>query len=108
MSRKVRRNITITPEADEYLSRPHMNASGLINDLVLAHARTGDIEAAVDKFVNDVRANRTVGLNQAADILLSGRTADELEPDNPAVMTQAEKLRLSPQDLIAKLQEIDA
>jgi len=108
MSRKVRRNITITPEADEYLGRPHMNASGLINDLVLAHARTGDIEAAVDKFVEDVERNRTVGLNQAADILLSGRTPEQLEADNPAVMTQAEKLRIPPQDLIAKLKEIDA
>jgi len=108
MSRKVRRNITITPEADEYLSRPHMNASGLINDLVLAHARTGDVEAAVDKFVEDVERNRTVGLNQAADILLTGRTADDLEPDNPAVMTQAEKLRLPPEELIAKLEEVNA
>ena len=107
MSRKVRRNITITPEADEYLSTPHMNASGLINDLVLAHARTGDVEAAVDKFVEDVRANRTVGLNQAADILLTGRTADELEADNPAVLTQAEKLSLSPDELIAKLKDTE-
>ena len=106
--RKVRRNITISREADEYLSTPHMNASGLINDLVLAHARTGDVEAAVDKFVEDVRESRTVGLNQAADILLTGRTADDLEADNPAVMTQAEKLRLTPEELISKLAETDA
>jgi hypothetical protein len=59
----------------------------------------------VDKFVQDVRAHRTVGVNQAADILLTGRTADELEADNPAVLTQAEKLRLTPDELIAKLEE---
>lgn len=108
MSRKIRRNITITPEADDYLSTPHMNASGLINDLVLAHARTGQVDAAVEKFVEDVRANRKTGLTQAEKILLTGRTADELEPDNPAVMTQAEKLSLSPDELIAQLEETDA
>jgi len=105
MSRKVRRNISISREADKYLSGPHMNASGLINDLVLAHARTGDVDAAVEDFVEQIEENRMAGLNAAADILLTGRTADELEPDNPAVMTQADKLSISPEELITELQQ---
>ena len=106
--RKVRRNITISREADEYLSTPHMNASGLINDLVIAHARTQDVDAAVEKFVEDVRENRINGLTKAESILLTGRTADDLDPDNPAVLTQAEKLHMTPEELIAKLAETDA
>ena len=105
MSRKVRRNISISREADKYLSTPHMNASGLINDLVLAHAATGDVDAAVEKFIEDVKENRKTGLTKAEKILLTGRTAEELEPNNPAVMTQAEKLSISPEELITELQD---
>ena len=102
MSKKTRRTITLSPHVDEWLNRDDVNASGLINRLVAEYKQTqdpGDTDHRTDA-ANQVRDRE---LEKVRGLLLDGRTAASLDPTNPAVMTHANRLGLSPEQLIKRL-----
>jgi hypothetical protein len=102
MTKKTRRTITLSPHVDQWLDRDDVNASGLINRLVAEYKATqepGSSDPRKDA-ANEIREQE---LTKVRSILLDGRNAGNLDPDNPAVMTHANRLGLTPQELIDRL-----
>lgn len=128
MSKK-RRTVSLEPEVDEYLSRPEVNASALVNELVSQHQNGGvnddavlrmreeQVESEVEHLktraekkqeeldaIRDKREEkaetRSVELSEAFDVLESLNNRDKLEPTNAAVKTQAGKVGMTPEELI--------
>ena len=127
MSKK-RRTVSLEPEEDEYLSRPEVNASALVNELVKQH-RTGGVsddavlrmreeqvesevdhlETRTEKKREELEAirekreekaeTRSADLSQAFDVLES-LGEENREPTNPAVKTQAGKVGMTPEELL--------
>jgi len=106
MTKKTRRTITLSPHVDKWLNRDDVNASGLINRLVAEYKATqepGESDPRKDA-ANQIRERQ---LKKVRGILLDGRSAKSLDPTNPAVMTHANRLGLTPEDLIERLQTRD-
>jgi hypothetical protein len=102
MTKKTRRTITLSPHVDEWLNRDDVNASGLINRLVAEYKATqepGESDPRKDA-ANQIRDRE---LAKVRGLLLDGRTAASLDPTNPAVMTHANRLGLTPEELIKRL-----
>ena len=129
---KERRAVTLEPEVDEYLAQPHVNASGLVNDLVKRHMNGDDTGAAIREFrirqleeEAEEYENRAERKLEEAERLKAAEAAKEEEredqiesaaeslpekirdPDNPAVETQAAKVGMEPDELLAELAERD-
>jgi len=131
---KQRRAVTLEPEVDEYLSQEHINASGLVNDLVKRHMSGDDTEAAIREFrinqledeaeeyagIAERKRERAERLREVAEQEQSERkqavqeVVDDLvnkdvprDPDNPAIKTQADNLDMEPKELLDELPERD-
>jgi response regulator RpfG family c-di-GMP phosphodiesterase len=128
MSDKKRRAVTLDEENDDFLADQH-NASALVNDLVteyrkgedkstvalelqlkqkrkeLREARKraerleGDVEE-LEQLKDEFTEQETAELHEARDAL----QGTPMEPTNEAVKTQAEKVGLTPTELIERLE----
>ena len=126
---KQRRSVTLEPEVDEYLSRNEVNASGLVNDLVRRHMNGGigddavlrmrkqqvkseveHLEARTQNKLEELEKleqrleTRTERREKKLDEVRERLEGVPLEPDNPGVEKQAQKVGLSPEELIAELE----
>lgn len=128
MSKK-RRTVSLEPQVDEYLSRPEVNASALVNELVSQHQNGGvsddavlrmreeQVESEVDHLqtraekkreeleaIREKREEkaetRSVELSEAFDVLAELDERDKLAPTNPAVKNQAGKVGMTPEEII--------
>jgi len=102
MTKKTRRTITLSPHVDKWLNRDDVNASGLINRLVAEYKATQEPRES-DPRKDAANQIRDRELAKVRGLLLDGRTAASLDPSNPAVMTHANRLGLTPEELINRL-----
>jgi protein subunit release factor A len=127
---KQRRAVTLEPEVDEYLSQEHINASGLVNDLVKRHMNGEDTEAAIREFrinqledeaeeyagIAERKRERADKLREVAEEKKAERDKKVSEvvndlaendvprdPDNEAIKTSAKKLDMTPEELLDEL-----
>ena len=127
---KERRTVTLESEVNDYLAQDHVNASGLVNDLVKRHMNGDDTDGAIREFrirqleeeaeeyasraerkrteaerlkqaATEKKAEKREDLNKAIEQLADAPR----DPDNPAVESQARKLGIEPEDLVAELPE---
>lgn len=96
-----RRNITVPQSVNEKLSQDHINASGLISDLLQAYFAYGDIEEAAE-FTAD---HREQSLEEQLKDSLDALEGADADPANPAVLRQASKLEIPPEDMAGLLAE---
>lgn len=96
---KQRRNITISEEANQKLNQEHVNASGLIEDLVNAYFAYGSVEEAVELAAEKRAESRE---RRVLDAVESLSTIDDerLDRFNDAVLNQASKIEIPPEDLV--------
>jgi len=127
---KERRTVTLESEVNDYLAQDHVNASGLVNDLVKRHMNGDDTDGAIREFrirqleeEAEEYASRAERKRTEADRLKQAATEKKAEkreelqkaieqladaprdPNNPAVESQARKLGIEPEDLVAELPE---
>jgi len=100
---KERRNITISPRTNEFLSRDEVNASQLIDRLVLKYMETADYEQVADELESAKETRREIQIHEAYRILTEGRELSELSPENIAVRNQAAKIGVTGQTLLKLL-----
>lgn len=126
---KERRTVSLEPDVDDYLSRPAVNASALVNELVSRHmdGETGDgavmrlreeqvesevqhLKTRVEKKREELEAIRQQRQNrESAKEASLEASIDDLEgtprdPTNPAIQTHADRLNMSPADLVEELE----
>lgn len=94
-----RRNISLPDELNDKLDQPHLNASGLIQDLVRAYFAYGDIEKAAEHAAEKRQGDKEDRLREACE-LLQTVDADRLDRFNDAVLKQAAKLEIPPEALV--------
>jgi len=127
---KERRTVTLESEVNDYLAQDHVNASGLVNDLVKRHMNGDDTDGAIREFrirqleeEAEEYASRAERKRTEADRLKQAATEKKAEKreelqkaieqladaprdsENRAVKTQARKLGIEPEDLVAELPE---
>jgi len=125
---KERRTVTLEKEVDDYLAQPHVNASGLVNDLVTRHMNGDDTDGAIREFRIHQLEEEAKEYNQRAE--RKQKEAERLkraeqerqeekesdiekavkmlkdaprDPENPAVKSQARQVGVTPEELIEKL-----
>ena len=96
---KERRNISISKDANQILDQEHVNASGLIDDLVRAYGAYGSVEDAVNFTAEKRRENREKRLTDAVETL-STIPDETLDQFNDGVLNQASRLEIPPEDLV--------
>lgn len=97
---KQRRNITISAETDEQLDQTHVNASGLIEDLVAAYFAYGSVDESVAYAAEKRSQDRERRLRDVVETLADRDDVDELDRFNDAIMTQAGRLETRPEELV--------
>jgi hypothetical protein len=131
MTNKKRTSITVDPAVYEFLKQPDVNQSGLINELVKEYkdnerrqvaalklrrehllqeaeeaAETAEQKreqaAEVEALLDDARAAESEQLQEAREAL-AGINDRDLTPDNPAVENWADKLEMTPEELVDTL-----
>lgn len=133
MSDKVSTSITLEAENREYLDREVNNRSAFINDLIEAHRQgKSDIDEAIARYrrqqlqseLNTVESrkeeieneldliNKQVQKEEARKQEMLAEAKHKLSdiphsPDNPAVENWAEKLDMTPEELIEELGDDD-
>lgn len=132
MSKK-RRSVSLEPDVHDYLSREEVNASALVNELVRRHMEGGMEDTAVlrlrkeqvESEVDHLKArteNKIDELEQLENKLESCQNQQQKEleevrdilddvphePTNPAVQTQAEKVDMTPEELLEALDDTEA
>jgi len=132
MSEKKRTSITVDPDVYEFLKQPDVNQSGLINELVKQYRDNQDrqvaaLELRVEHLEEEAKRDRENAQRkqqQAEEIrellqdarqteqtkLQEARNALEntpLKPDNPGVENWADKLDMSPTELIERLENTE-
>lgn len=131
MSDKKRTSITVDPDVYEFLSQSEVNQSGLINDLVREYKDNEKRQVAalrlryqhLKREAEEARETAERKEEQAQDVkeLLDEAesketdkiqdVAEKLEsvpkqPENPAVQHQAEKLGLTPEELLERIDNV--
>ena len=126
---KQRVSASVDKEVHEYLSRDHINASGLINDLVENHMQTGgnrkamlelreqQIKSKIDELegtlevkereLAEVQAELAEFRDHTDEVLdeaASALTGIDPDPENQAIKNWAEKADLSPDEFASRLQ----
>jgi len=96
---KIRRNITLSKDAETILNQKHVNASGLIDDLVRAYGAYRDVDDAVRHITETRSETRTRALLEVAETL-SSIPVEKLDKHNDAVLTQASRVELSPDTIV--------
>jgi len=129
---KERRTVTLEKDIDDYLAQDHVNASGLVNDLVKRHMNGDSSDGAIREFriqqlkeeANEYasRAERKRSeaerLKQAASEEKREKQADIQEaveqlsdaprdPTNPAVKMQARRVGVEPEELVGRMGDKD-
>jgi len=131
---KQRRSVSLEPEVHEYLSRDEVNASALVNDLVRRHMNGAAEDAAiiemrkqqVESEVEHLRTrteskiseleqleakleNHTSQRQAELDDALEKLQSVPADPSNAAIRTHADKLDMTPEQLIEKVEayEVD-
>jgi len=94
-----RRNITVPPEVNRKLEQDHINASGLISDLLEAYFAYGDVEEAA-AYTAEKRASRQEDALERACDALGSIPPEELDRFNDGVLNWASKLERKPEDLV--------
>jgi DNA-binding FadR family transcriptional regulator len=94
-----RRNITVPPELNRKLEQDHINASGLISDLLEAYFAYGDVGEAAEYAAEKRKERQTDALEKACETL-SGIPNEELDRFNDAVLNWASKIERRPEDLV--------
>lgn len=125
---KERLSVTVDPDVATYLEQPHINASGLVNDLLKNHIGGGgeqlaslqlrkrQLESEIDAATGKVsllqdelnKINSQIdGIEAATDRQRQDAAEkvkqlypDRLEPSHPAVKTQAESVNMTPENFI--------
>lgn len=101
-----RRNISLPPELDEKLSQSHINASGLIQELLWSYFAYGDVGEAAEAIAEKHQADRTEQLEDACSTLAGIKeTSGDLDRTNPAVMNWSGKLEMPPETLLEHVEE---
>jgi hypothetical protein len=100
---KERRNITVSPRTNEFLSRDEINASQLIDRLVLKYMETADYEQVADELESAKETRREIQIHEAYRILTEGRELSSLSAENIAVRNQAAKIGVTGQTLLKLL-----
>lgn len=106
-----RRNISLPDELNDKLDQQHLNASGLIQDLLRAYFAYGSIDDAAeyaDKQRQGDRERRTKEAVQQLATLEETNVDEPLDMYNDAVLKQAGKLEIPPEamvDLVAEYLE---
>jgi len=101
---KTRRNITISPKTDEFLSREEVNASQLIDRLVIKYMETADADQVADEIESAAETRKEIQLDEAHRILTEGRDLENLSPNNIAVRNQAAKIGVTGETLLELLE----
>lgn len=127
---KERRTVTLEKEVNDYLAQDHVNASGLVNDLVKRHMngdttdgairefRIRQLEEEADEYAkrSERKQSEADRLKQAAkerqaekqteiDEILNHLEGVPRDADHPAVKTQARKAGLEPEELVEHMPE---
>lgn len=127
---KERRTVSLEPEVDAYLSRDGVNASELVNSLVKKSMNGTDTEDALKELrkeqlrseINDLRTraeNKEEELETIEEIqeeqeeerqselqeAIEKAKGLPLDPDNPGIKNQAEKVDMTPEAFVEELPE---
>jgi len=127
---KERRTVTLESEVNDYLAQDHVNASGLVNDLVKRHMNGDDTDGAIrefrirqleeeaEEYASRAERKRSEAqrLKQAAEQRQAekeGEISDALarlkgvprDAEHPAVKTQARKVGVEPSELVEQMPE---
>lgn len=103
-----RRNISLPDELDDKLDAPHLNASGLIQDLLRAYFAYGDADEAAEHVHasrTDDRERRLLEAVQTLATIEKESQAGHLDRYNDAVLKQASKLEIPPDQLLEHVRE---
>ena len=94
-----RRNITVPPELNRKLEQDHINASGLISDLLEAYFAYGDVDAAAEYTVEKRKDRTQEALSRACESLET-IPEEELDRFNEGVLNWAAKVERPPETLV--------
>ena len=129
---KERRTVTLEREVDDYLAQDHVNASGLVNDLVKRHMNGDDANGAIREFrmnqlleeaneyemrakrkreevnrLQEVAKEKEATRDEEVQKVVEKLSGVERDPENPAIKRNADKLGITPQELLDKLPDDD-
>lgn len=99
-----RRNITVPPELNRKLEQDHINASGLISDLLEAYFAYGDVDAAAEYAVEKRKERTEEALERACDTL-SNIPEEKLDRFNEGVLNWASKIEKPPETVVEIVEE---
>lgn len=95
------RHISLPDDLNDKLDQPHINASGLIQDLVRAYFAYGDTESAVEHATKKRQDDRERRLTEACEKLQTiSESGAHLDPFNDAVLKQASHLEIPPEAMV--------
>lgn len=98
---KSRRNVTLPQSINDKLAQDHINASGLIADLLRAYFAYSDVEEAVEYTAEVREEDREKRIEDTLEDL-EGADANH---KNPAVLRQAAALEIPPEQLAVALEQ---
>ena len=129
---KERRTVTLEREVDDYLAQDHVNASGLVNDLVKRHMNGDDANGAIREFrmnqlleqaneyemrakrkreevnrLQEVAKEKEATRDEEVQKVVEKLSGVERDPENPAIKRNADKLGITAQELLDKLPDDD-
>lgn len=135
MSDKVRRSITVEKEVNEMLSQERVNASGLLNDLARQHFSSGGsrelmLDLRIEQVESDIgelesrieskkeelehlkEEKKMISEQESAEIKEAIESVEKIVPekrsvDNVAVKNKAEKVGLTPKQLLDRVEEYE-
>lgn len=99
-----RRNITVPPELNRKLEQDHINASGLISDLLEAYFAYGDVDQAAEYAAEKRKDRHEEALSRACETL-EQIPEEELDRFNEAVLNWASKIERPPEELVEIVSE---
>lgn len=98
-----RRNISLPPELDDKLDQPHLNASGLVQDLLRAYFAYGDVDRAAE-YTDEMRnQDKSARKREACEALATIERSDNARLDihNPAVLKHGSDLEMPLEEVVA-------
>lgn len=97
-----RRNISIPDDLDKKLDQPHLNASGLIQDLLRGYFAYSDVDAAVEFTADKRNEDREQRLREMCEALVGVVEGDsgKLDRYNEGVLNWASRLEIPPETIV--------
>lgn len=102
---KTRRNVTIPESIDKKLKQDHVNASGLVTQLLRAYFAHGSVAEGAEYVVEARDVAREERLSDALEVLASRQDVDSLTEYNDAVLTKAAQLEVPADVLVSAVQQ---